>query len=196
MKEKTDALHESYYRKFGELRRNIDNLTDEAYMAIAKNLLEEYLEEYALMRLEDGIETSRKRYGLITRANELEPRRIRHHLLFRRPNRAADQLTREMLAEIEEFFERHERALEQLEAALAQTENAEPEDILLQPEPEPDTQEEPATDPGEERQEPPKDKPQKPPRTRRKRSQPDGQLPGQISLDGLGQERNGEESDR
>lgn len=126
MKQETDKLHEEYYKKFGRLHSSQNLLSSEIYNEMANNLLEEYRTEYELMNLRDQSETERTKYELETRNGWIIPRFFRRFIFWKRPNRAADQINRELAVQINEYFNKRERALERLIAALDRTdENSE-----------------------------------------------------------------------
>lgn len=129
MKEKTDELHERYYKKFWRLKENAPALSG-VMDVMRSNLLEEYKTEYAIMHAEDLIENERQLYALGVKGNELIPKEHRYRLFWKRPNRAQIQLNRELEAEIEEFYRRRELALERLIVALERADEDAPADIF------------------------------------------------------------------
>jgi hypothetical protein len=104
MKDKTDELHERYYRKFGRLNACSELLGVQMKQAIEANLLAEYKAEYQLMHKADDIELSRANYALDYKAAELKPRNRLYWLFWRKPNRAAEEMNDMLQIEVDEFF--------------------------------------------------------------------------------------------
>lgn len=198
MKEKTDELHTRYYQKFAKLKSNEGLLEPEIYKEIAKNLLNEYKTEYAIMHAADVIETERAVYGLTVRSSSLIPVPRKRFFLFfhRRENYAANQIEREMYVEIERFFNRREKAIERLTAALEGAEQSEMNEAYDQPEPTAEDTTEPTTDESARAEQQTEPDPAKPKGKKRVKPQPDNSvMPGQVSMAELDNDR-AEQSDR
>jgi hypothetical protein len=199
MKDKTDELHEEYYRKFGRLRANAALLTDEIKTAIERNLYREYLTEYNLMHASDEIENKRAERAVAIKTSELVPGRVpkyrRFPFFFKKPNRAANEISAEMYLEIEQIFLRQEQRIALLEEQLAEltAEEMQPEATTRAADGEATTEVEEASTPQETADAPaePVAEPEKPQeqtqgkRKRKKDKQSDAneQVQGQLSLD-------------
>lgn len=93
MKEKTDELHESYIKKFSELKEHSGVMTPEAYTAMTENLLKEYSREYATMDGQAGIETDKSIEVLSTQSDrELKQLRLEHERQSAELKLASDRL--------------------------------------------------------------------------------------------------------
>lgn len=93
MKEKTDDLHESYIKKFSELKEHSGVMTPEAYTAMTENLLKEYNREYATMDGQAGIETDKSIEALnIQSDRELKPLMLEHERQSAEYKLASDRL--------------------------------------------------------------------------------------------------------
>ena len=174
MKEHTDELHERYYKKFWALEQNSQALGGEVKDVFRKNILEEYITEYAIMHGGDRIENARKLYELDIKQDELIPRYKRRRWVFwkKRPNQAADQINREMLIEIQRFFNARELALERLIAALDKDSTPQPDEAdQAAADKAPETTAGTNTAQSDPAREPERNK---------------GQIPGQLSLDQIG----------
>lgn len=130
MKEKTDQLHERYYKKFWRLHENQAALGDSVRDVIRQNILDEYLTEYAIMRAQDDIENKRLLHELSVKGDNLIPAEKRFRLFWKKPNRAQEQIDRKALAEAEQFFERQDRAIELLAAALDRADEYPPDNVF------------------------------------------------------------------
>lgn len=178
MKEKTDELHERYYQKFWRLQKNAEALSGGVIDVMRQNILNEYKDEYAIMHSEDMIEVERALHSLLVKSDLLTPKKLRFRLFWKRPNRAEDQLNREMYAIAEQFFEKKERIISMLMAALDRADGADQSDTYNRPESgtsdgddDPPSQAEQSATSADER--------------KAKARQQSGQVPGQMTMDEL-----------
>ena len=136
MKEETDKLHERYYEKFWQLQKNKDALGDGVIDVMRQNILNEYKDEYAIMLAADLIQINRELHSLSVKSEMLTPKKLRFRLFWKRPNRAEDQLDREMFAIVEQLFAQKEQVIQGLIDALECSDDDDPRDVYEQPEPE------------------------------------------------------------
>lgn len=172
MKQETDKLHEEYYKKFGRLYSNQKLLSPEIFKEIEENLLEEYRTEYLIIKLRDDSENERTIYELQTRNAWIIPRFFRRFIFWKRPNQAADQINRQLAVEMTDYFNKRERALERLIAALEEQQTDMDECSETQT-----ASDETAVEQVEQHDEQPK------PRRRRRHSAENEQVPGQIEIE-------------
>jgi trehalose/maltose hydrolase-like predicted phosphorylase len=121
MKDKTDELHENYYRKFGRLHACEALLSDELKQAIEKNLYTEYMTEYKLMHAADEIENKRAACELQIKTSELVPGKIRKFKFLpfvKKPNKAAELIDEEMYYLIQQEFIKQQQRIAELEQQL------------------------------------------------------------------------------
>ena len=138
-------LNEKFYELYGRLYENGELLTVKQSEYMAEKLLAQYKAEYERLQLKADIGEMKELYETKQRRGELIPRRWRWFLFWRRTNKAANTIDREIQAEITRYFNEREKALARLEEALERETAAEANEIPDEPDEEPETLDDEAT---------------------------------------------------
>ena len=110
-------LNEKFYELYGRLYENGELLTPKQATLMADNLLAQYKAEYELLTLKTGIDEMKELYAVKQRRGAFIPHRWRF-LFWGKANQAATTIEREIQAEITQYFNAREKALERLIEAL------------------------------------------------------------------------------
>ena len=128
MPDELQELNERFYSLYGRLYENSELLTKKQTDYIAACLYERYKTEYELLSLRGEITDKSERFAIMERRKALIPRRWRRLLFWKRKNRAADILIREIEKEVAEEFAQREQELEESSEMLEVPERQEAED--------------------------------------------------------------------
>ena len=113
-----EKLNEQIYRLYGSLYENSELLTKEQAEYTAKCLFIGYKAEYELIALRAEIEYKTDRFAVNEKRKALIPRRWRRFIFWKKKNRSADILLRELSQELEGDFAQREQALEKSECEV------------------------------------------------------------------------------
>lgn len=113
-----EKLNEQIYRLYGSLYENSELLTKEQAEYTAKCLFVGYKSEYELIALRAEIEYKTERFAVNEKRKALIPRRWRKFIFWKKKNRSADILLRELNQELEGNFAKREIALEKSECKV------------------------------------------------------------------------------
>lgn len=125
-------LNEKFYELYGRLYENGELLTPKQSALMGDNLLSQYKSEYELLQLKTGIEEARELYAVKSRRGKLIPKSLRF-LFWKKTNKAAEILDKEILNEIKQYFDRREKALARLAEALDKENGQTPNALAAEP---------------------------------------------------------------
>lgn len=170
-----DKLYERFYVMFGRLFRNRKLFDSEKTVKLfAAGLVEQYVSEYSTFKMSYELEELPEIEKLKQRHFALVPRKYRvwYSLwLFKRRNRALENIDREIYIELEQHFRKKEAALERLEKLLENSDSADKQTTAFD-EPKQNTDTSSKASPTTANA----------PKTKTKQ-QDNGQVPGQMTLD-------------
>ena len=130
--EKLGELQEHFFNECGDLYENIEILGAPFYNLMLEDMKSIYKELSKALLREAKIDFKTEAYKLNRKERELLPGRLGLFHLFRR-NEPADIIYREVWAEAQAMFNRRTEALERLEAALKQCDNADQRAVFDEP---------------------------------------------------------------
>lgn len=131
-------LNEKFYELYGRLYENNELLTAKQRELMANNLLLQYKSEYELLQQKTGIDKAREQYTVKQRRGMLIPKCFRF-LFWKKKNYAAEQIDREIKAEITKYFDEREKALARLVEALDKENEQTPNAVNNEPQSPPET---------------------------------------------------------